>query len=424
MGFIRTISTVFTIFVLIFNLQSVSAEEATPTGPTPEELRRLIEEKNIELQALGEKRQEVEENLDNISAQSRNLQREVQRIDYQINQVNLSIKSNEITIEKLGLELQELSFGIKDAETQIVSKKESIGKLIREMQKKDDESLLAIILKNGSLADSLAEAQALIDLNGGLSAAIIDLREVQQSIALKLKETDQKKYDQEREKTTLANRRLIALDQKNERQGILSETKNQEKIYQQQLAEIEKRQEEIGQEIEEVEKRLRESFDPSLLPVKRGGVLGYPVGGPYVTQEYGATKFAQLAYKTKFHNGIDFRAPLGTPILAAADGKVLAVDNNDRGTSRWNKYQYGKYIVIEHENNLATLYAHLSKQLVKKGDVVKKGDIIGYSGNTGYSTGAHLHFTVYWAPSIQLKSIPPAAGLVPIGVTIDPEDYL
>ena len=102
----------------------------------------------------------------------------------------------------------------------------------------------------------------------------------------------------------------------------------------------------------------------------------------------------------------------------------MAVDNNDRGVSRWQKYQYGRYVLIKHDNNLSTLYAHLSRQVVARGATVKRGDLIGYSGNTGYSTGPHIHLTVYWAPSVQMKSVPPAAGLVPVGVTIDPNDYL
>jgi len=80
--------------------------------------------------------------------------------------------------------------------------------------------------------------------------------------------------------------------------------------------------------------------------------------------------------------------------------------------------------LIRHNNNLATLYAHLSQQLVKKEMTVKRGDIIGYSDTTGYATGPHLHFGAYWAPSILMKNIPPAAGLVPVGVIINPEDYL
>jgi murein DD-endopeptidase MepM/ murein hydrolase activator NlpD len=135
-----------------------------------------------------------------------------------------------------------------------------------------------------------------------------------------------------------------------------------------------------------------------------------------MTQAYGATKFAQKAYKTKFHNGVDFAVPIGTPVLAAEDGVVLMAGNNGR-------VQYGKYIVIKHSNGLATLYGHLSRHAVATGSAVKRGDIIGYSGNTGYSTGAHLHFTVYLSSTVQLKAIG-GAGVVPVGYTLNPSDYL
>ena len=115
---------------------------------------------------------------------------------------------------------------------------------------------------------------------------------------------------------------------------------------------------------------------------------------------------------------------IGTPIFAVGDGTITRTDNNDRGKSRWNRYQYGQYILVAHNNNLTSLYAHLSRVLVKTGDTVKKGELIGYSGNSGYTFGPHLHFGIYWTPSIQLKPVPPAAGLVPIGVTIDPMSYL
>ena len=201
-------------------------------------------------------------------------------------------------------------------------------------------------------------------------------------------------------------------------------TKNQEQVYAGQIAELDRQQGEISKVIDQIEATLRESFDPTLLPIKRAGVLAFPVQNPRVTQKYGSTPDAQKLYKSKIHNGIDFGVPLGTPVYASYDGKVVAVDNNDKGISRFQKYQYGKHIVIEHQNSLATLYAHLSRQVVTKGQEVKKGELIGYSGNTGYSTGPHLHFTVLWAPSVQYKKIAPAAGLVPIGITIDPEEYL
>lgn len=85
------------------------------------------------------------------------------------------------------------------------------------------------------------------------------------------------------------------------------------------------------------------------------------------------------------HKGTDFRASVGTPIYAPADGIVESVFKNDRG---------GNQLVLKHESGYTTGYAHLHEYDVKKGDRVKSGDIIAYTGNTGTSTGPHLHFTV------------------------------
>ncbi|MTI32025.1 M23 family metallopeptidase [Xanthovirga aplysinae] len=88
----------------------------------------------------------------------------------------------------------------------------------------------------------------------------------------------------------------------------------------------------------------------------------------------------------KFHSGIDFSAPKGTPIYATGNGKVVKVKSSFGG--------YGKQVVIDHGFGYKTLYGHMSKFNVKKGQVVKRGECIGYVGNTGQSTGPHIHYEV------------------------------
>ena len=88
------------------------------------------------------------------------------------------------------------------------------------------------------------------------------------------------------------------------------------------------------------------------------------------------------------HNAIDIAAPVGTPILAMADGEVIIAK-----TGGWNG-GYGNYIVIKHPNGTQTLYAHNSKNMVSVGDSVKQGDVVGLIGVTGKITGPHLHFEI------------------------------
>lgn len=89
----------------------------------------------------------------------------------------------------------------------------------------------------------------------------------------------------------------------------------------------------------------------------------------------------------KMHWGMDFTAPKGIPIYATGDGKVKRADNNASG--------YGKHIRIEHGYGYMSLYAHLSKYNVKRGQTIKRGDLIGFVGSTGRSEAPHLHYEVW-----------------------------
>lgn len=89
--------------------------------------------------------------------------------------------------------------------------------------------------------------------------------------------------------------------------------------------------------------------------------------------------------KTAFHSGIDFRGKTGDKIFATADG-IAKIVTHSKGR--------GNYVTIAHGNGYETNYAHMSKHLVKKGDIIKRGQAIGLVGNTGRSTGSHLHYEI------------------------------
>ncbi|CAN5158528.1 hypothetical protein BH09PAT1_BH09PAT1_2370 [soil metagenome] len=107
----------------------------------------------------------------------------------------------------------------------------------------------------------------------------------------------------------------------------------------------------------------------------------WPVKG-VVTLEFGEI---DLPYQP-LHTGIDIAGKIGDPVTPFMKGKVTYV-----GDLSWG---YGKHIIIDHGNNIASLYAHLSKIDVKEGDEVQPGDIIGKEGQTGWATGPHVHFEV------------------------------
>lgn len=101
----------------------------------------------------------------------------------------------------------------------------------------------------------------------------------------------------------------------------------------------------------------------------------------------------------KFHNGVDLGASSGTPIYASRGGVIT--------TASYNAGGWGNYVQIDHGGGFSSLYAHMTKYVVSRGQAVSRGQLIGYVGSTGASTGPHLHFTIY-------KD----------GTAVNPEDYV
>jgi murein DD-endopeptidase MepM/ murein hydrolase activator NlpD len=109
-----------------------------------------------------------------------------------------------------------------------------------------------------------------------------------------------------------------------------------------------------------------------------------PVNVSYVASGFGM-RFDPFSGRSTFHKGIDFPAPRGTPIIAAAGGVVIAAEFH---------YQLGNMLEIDHGNGIITRYAHASRLLVTVGDIVKRAQHVADIGSTGRSTGPHLHFEV------------------------------
>lgn len=117
---------------------------------------------------------------------------------------------------------------------------------------------------------------------------------------------------------------------------------------------------------------------------KSRSMLNQPLNRMKVTSKFGIRRHP-ISGKIKGHTGVDLSAPIGTPIRAAASGKIMRASHYSG---------YGRYINIKHTGSLNTAYGHLSRIVVRNGQQVSQGQIIGYTGNSGYSTGPHLHYEV------------------------------
>lgn len=137
----------------------------------------------------------------------------------------------------------------------------------------------------------------------------------------------------------------------------------------------------IDQENEKIDKPSFAKASGKLLLTTRPAIK--PIAG-FISSGFGL-RLHPIYNRIIFHEGTDFSAPVGTKVMATGDGTVLF--------SGFEK-DYGKKVIIDHGSGYTTVYAHLSKAVVRQGQHVRRGDIIAFSGNTGLSTGPHLHYEV------------------------------
>ncbi|HCI05276.1 MAG: Peptidase, M23/M37 family [Parcubacteria group bacterium GW2011_GWC1_45_9] len=387
-------------------------------GQTTDELKNQILQREKEIEQLEKQAEIFRNEIDKNSSKAKTLNTEIAKINAQVNQLKNNIAITQKKIETTELEIREIGTDIGTAEESIRQNSEVLVGLIRQLNEMDAKDPLFILLESKKVSEIVQQLAYWDSLQENLVEKTNFLRALKNDLQQSLSNSQRKKDQYNTLAMVLAAQRTVADDQKQEKQTVLSQTKNQEQTYQKLLKETEEKQKQVEDEIFNLEQEMKKQLNLGSLPGRAKGLLMMPVSGGYITQDFGDVPVGSVTRKYySFHNGIDFGAKtgIGTPILAAADGRVKAVGNN-------GKYAYGKWIAIDHGNNLVTLYAHLSYIGVKTPESVQKGQVIGYMGATGLALGPHLHFTLYAANTFKTESR--WFGLLPLGAPLDPEDYL
>ena len=162
-----------------------------------------------------------------------------------------------------------------------------------------------------------------------------------------------------------------------EARRLAEERRKQEEARQRRLAE-QRRLEQSRARLQQVQSQPR---------LRRANAVVAAAGYRWPMSNFTVTNyFGRRGAFQRFHTGIDLAAPVGTPIYAARAGQV--------STAGWSRFGYGLHVIIDHGELHETLYAHMSRIVVRPGQWVDRGELIGYVGSTGWSTGPHLHFEV------------------------------
>ena len=302
-------------------------------------------------------------------------------------------------IRKANLKLSLLGNNLSDNFSDIEKLKNTYIKLLQKQNESTDQNIYYLLLyENYNFLDFLRKLYQTQILNKKISGTVKELKVKGSNI-----KKDQSSVIIQKNRLSLLEKELV--DRKklteiiaNSQKKLLQKTQNKEDEYQALLKEKINESTDLYKELYEYEAALEFAIDPKTIPKQRKGFLSWPAETSRITQSYGCTSFAKRSgiYSKCHHNGVDFGTKYGK-ILSVADGVVKTTES-----SYHSRCGYGKWVIIEHNNGISSLYGHLSKFIVREGQSIKRGDIIGYSGNTGVSIAAHLHFSLFLTTGLKI----------------------
>lgn len=362
------------------------------------DLQNEINQKQSQIQELEKQIAQYREMVQTAQSQSNTLKTAIAKMEAQIKRLEAEVRLTQTKISQTNLQIQGLTNDIATQNVALEKQRENLILTIQAINEYDQAGPLQLILSNTNFSEFLNQAQYVANLQAGLQEKLTAVKDLKTRLEDQKARSESYRASLETLRTQMKGQTSVLDAQRDEQADLLATSKNQEKVYQATLTTLQKQQQQVEKDIFLAEEKLRAAIVQSSITGGKGAFL-WPAGDSGdLTQTYGCivSAFARNSYPAcnegkgngGFHNGIDVDLETGDPVRAARDGVVSGVANMGR-------YAYGRWITIKHDNGLTTLYGHLSVQSVSVGQKVKAGDIIGYGGSTGYSTGSHLHFTVY-----------------------------
>lgn len=389
-----------------------------------DDLQNEINQKQSQIQELEKQISQYKELINSTKSQSNTLKNQITKMEAQIKKLETEVRLTQTKISQTSLKIQGLASDIATRNVEIEKQKNNLSQILRQVNEYDQSSPIELILSNTNFSEFLSQAQYIANLQEGVQQKLTSIKDLKNQLEEQKTESEKQKAALEDLKKDLRGKSLVLDNEKDEQQGLLIISKNQEKKQQAILTNLEKQQKQIENEIFLTEQKLRLAINQNSITASKGALM-WPLDSVVKTQGYGCivSAFARKSYPAcnegngngGFHNGIDLDGDTGDPVRATRDGTVAGVAN-------LGKYSYGRWIAVTHNNGLTTLYGHLSAQSVAVGQKVKAGDVIGYMGSTGYSTGSHLHFSVFATNTFTVQQ--KWYGPVPLGGSVNPLLYL
>jgi len=367
-------------------------------------LNQELDEKREAIEALKEKAEIFEKNIKVKQQEAVTLQNQLSLIDLQTEQTELDIETVRAEIDKVGLEIDSLVIAIGEKDVELDYHKEVLANYLRLIYKYDQQSYLEIFIANSSFSDFFDNLRYTQDLENNVNEALVDLKGAKEDLENQQSEKEAKKDELDELSTKLADSIVNFNEQKDYKSALLEETEESEEMFEMLLDDAKREQQAAESEIYSLESKVREKLEEGGVELDIEAALMWPISPVKGISAY----FHDPTYifrKYFEHPAIDIPAPQGTSIRSAESGYVARAKNAGLGYS---------YIMIVHNNEISTVYGHVSRIDVVEDEYVVRGQQIGLIGGTPGTTGAgrlttgpHLHFEVRFG-----------------GIPVNPLDYL
>lgn len=393
--------------------QGIAAPAATVTTPPDPvaDLNSQIEANKKRLQDLQQQETSYQQAVDQANGKVRDIQTQISAIDSQIAQTNFLIQTKQEEISTLELEMAAVQRQIDKKNSEIDGQKANLSDSLKRLDANSRTSTLALVLTHASLGEFYSQAEAIATISDSLSSSIASLQVLKKDLLAKQDEFSQTKDDLQQSKLQLQVQKQSTVDQRDTKDALLGSAQNSVGSYNELLQQSQLAEQQANSTISALEKQIQAKLSQSgpNQPVFSSTGFIWPVVGTITAYFHDPTYPFDCKHwnnpNCMAHSAIDIGVPQGTPVRAAADGVVSAV--NDQGfytNAAGQKTRSAlNYVAVCHDDNcnVSSRYLHLSVIYVKPMQNVKQGDIIGLSGGLpgtagagGMTTGAHLHFEI------------------------------
>ncbi|HVL37765.1 MAG TPA: peptidoglycan DD-metalloendopeptidase family protein [Fimbriimonadaceae bacterium] len=329
-----------------------------------------------DLSKLRSERRDASRKLRTTRTKVRAVRGDIRLVDERLNTVSSRLESTSQRLEESRREQERLASDLVQATQRLGERREQVRARLRRMYMQGHTSALSGLVQSKSLGE-LASRQYLYErLRDQDRKVFEEYRSLREQVAERKERQDRLvvevsrlKRDQEMQQHSLEVAR-------SEKQELLQDLRGQQQELEKMLAQLEAEEAAIEARLAALARR------GSSLPAFTGRFMR-PVNAG-VTSGFGM-RFHPILKVNRLHKGVDFGAPTGTPIYAAADGIVITAGYSNG---------YGNMVILDHGGGVTTLYGHASRLYVSEGQRVSKGERIAAVGSTGLSTGPHLHWEV------------------------------